>query len=62
MRSSGDPKGALARSWVSLGGSGDVLEAFFSLLDGSCRSFGRPPTDACNVASEIRDVASVDGA
>ena len=27
---------------MSLGGSGDVLGAFFSLLDGSWGGFGRP--------------------
>ena len=37
------------------------------MIDDEARLIGRnqrrrPPTDACNVASEIRDVASVDGA
>ena len=41
LRSSGDPKGALARSWVSFGGSGDVLGTLFSLLEGSWGGFGR---------------------
>ena len=35
------PKCALARSWVSLGGSGDVLGALFELREGSWGGFGR---------------------
>ena len=35
------PTGALARSWVSLGGSGDAQGALFLLLGGSWGGFGR---------------------
>ena len=37
----GGAKGALERSLVSLGGSGDVLGGVFSVLEGSWGGFGR---------------------